>query len=109
MSAKDLAIDVLLIAGVTAQLICCFGVLLARDAFSRLHYSGAASIVGPILVMAAVLVDELFNVQGLETIAAVALLALPSPILVHATARAARRAYFQQAAALPEEIEGGSR
>jgi multisubunit Na+/H+ antiporter MnhG subunit len=109
MSAKELAVDALLVAGVSAQLICCFGVLLARDAFSRLHYSGAASILGPVLVMAAVLVDELFNAQGLETIAAVALLALPSPILVHATARAARRAYFHQVAPLPEELAGGSR
>jgi multisubunit Na+/H+ antiporter MnhG subunit len=109
MSAKDLAIDVLLGAGVSAQLICCLGVLLARDAFARLHYSGAASIVGPLLVMAAVIVDELFNVQGLETIAAVALLALPSPIVVHATARAARRAYFDQVEAMPGELEGGAR
>lgn len=105
MSGEPLAVGILLAAGVAAQLICCLGVVLGRTAFDRLHYAGAGSTLGPLLIMAAVLVRVGTATQGLETIAAVVVLLLPSPIVVHALARSARLVYFEQVEARPEETE----
>ena len=91
MTARDLIVDVLLGFGVGAELICCLGVLLMRNAFDRLHYSSAATTVGPVLIGAAVLVRESVSAGGLQTIATVSLLFLLNPVVLIATARAARR------------------
>jgi monovalent cation/proton antiporter MnhG/PhaG subunit len=85
------AVDVLLALGVAAELVCVAGVVAARTVFDRLHYAGAATAVGPFLILGALLVREGLSSQGLESIAAVGLLFLANPALVHATARAARR------------------
>ena len=91
MTPRDLIVDVLLAAGVGAELICCVGVLLMRNAFDRLHYSSAATTVGAVLIGAAVLVRESVSAGGLATIATVAVLFLLNPVVLIATARAARR------------------
>jgi monovalent cation/proton antiporter MnhG/PhaG subunit len=91
VTPRDLIVDVLLALGVGAELICCVGVLAMRNAFDRLHYSSAATTVGPLLIGAAVLVRESVSAGGLQTIAAVALLLLLNPVVLIATARAAQR------------------
>jgi monovalent cation/proton antiporter MnhG/PhaG subunit len=91
MHASDLAVDVLLVLGVTAELLCVAGVLVMRTTFDRLHYTAAATTVPAFLVLAAALVREQLSAGGLEAIATVAFLFLVNPALVIATARAARR------------------
>jgi monovalent cation/proton antiporter MnhG/PhaG subunit len=91
VTPRDLIVDVMLAFGVGAQLICCFGVLLMRNVFDRLHYASAATTVGPVLIGAAVLLRESVSAGGLETIAIVSLLFLLNPVVEIATARAARR------------------
>jgi monovalent cation/proton antiporter MnhG/PhaG subunit len=91
VTARDLIVDVLLALGVGAELVCCIGVLLMRNVFDRLHYSSAATTVGPVLIGAAILVRESVSAGGLQTIATVALLFLLNPVVLIATARAARR------------------
>ena len=91
MTPRDLIVDVLLGLGVGAELVCCLGVLLMRSLFDRLHYSSAATTVGPVLIGAAVFVRESVSAGGLQTIAIVALLFLLNPVVLIATARAARR------------------
>jgi monovalent cation/proton antiporter MnhG/PhaG subunit len=91
VTPRDLIVDVLLGLGVGAELVCCLGVLLMRNAFDRLHYSSAATTLGPVLIGAAVLVRESVSAGGLQTIAIVALLFLLNPVVLIATARAARR------------------
>jgi monovalent cation/proton antiporter MnhG/PhaG subunit len=86
-----MAVDVLLALGVVLELLCCVGVLVMRDVFDRLHYATAGTTVPAFLVLAAVLVREHVSSGGLQAIAAVAILFLLNPILVTATARAARR------------------
>jgi monovalent cation/proton antiporter MnhG/PhaG subunit len=103
VTARDLIVDVLLALGVGAELVCCFGVLLMRNAFDRLHYSAAATTIGPLLIGAAVLVRESVSAGGLETIATVALLFLLNPVVEIATARAARRIEFGRVEALARE------
>jgi monovalent cation/proton antiporter MnhG/PhaG subunit len=91
VTARDLIVDVLLALGVGAELICCVGVLLMRNAFDRLHYSSAATTVGPVLIGAAVLVRESVSAAALQTIATITLVFLLNPVVEIATARAALR------------------
>lgn len=92
MDASDLAVDILLALGVTAELLCVAGVLVMRTTLDRLHYAAATTTVPAFLVLAAVLVREHLTAGGIEAIAAVALLFLLNPAVVITTARAARRA-----------------
>jgi multisubunit Na+/H+ antiporter MnhG subunit len=87
---RSVAVDVLLAAGVIAELLCCVGVAVMRTTFDRLHYSAAGTTVGPFCILAALLVREGFGQVGLSGIAVVALLFVTGPLVVHATARAAR-------------------
>ena len=91
MSARSLAIDVLLVVGVGCQLVCCLGVLVARSALDRLHYAGAATTLGPFCIGLAIVVREWVSAGGIQTIVTVLLMFLLNPIVVIATARAARR------------------
>jgi multisubunit Na+/H+ antiporter MnhG subunit len=96
-------VDALLVVAVGAQLVCCVGLLVMRTAADRLHYASAAYTVGPLCVLAAILIREGLSSSGLDTIAAVGLLFLAGPIVVHATARADRRMALGDTKALPEE------
>ena len=106
---RELAVDVLVLAGAGCQLVCCIGVLAGRDAFDRLHYAGAACTLGPLLILAAILTRHGLAVQSLETAVAVALMLFAGPVLVNATARALRLAHDGQIEATPgERGEGGA-
>src|SRR5919197_4539231 len=103
MSARDLAVDVLVGLGVAGELLCCLGLVFARDAFDRLHYAGAGTTVPAFLLAAAVLVEESFTQPGLSALVVVLFLLLLSPAVVVATARAGRVAKFGGAGPRPEE------
>lgn len=92
MSAAELAAQVLLWAGVAAQLVCCVGVWWMRDVFDRLHYAAAATGVGPVLVGGSVVVSGgAGSVSGtVEAITAIAVVVLGGPLCTHAIGRAAR-------------------
>jgi len=85
-------VDVLLAAGVAAQLVSCAGLALMRTSADRLHYASAGYSLGPVCVLAAVLVREHASTSAWEAAAAVAVLVLAGPVVVHATARVVRRA-----------------
>jgi multisubunit Na+/H+ antiporter MnhG subunit len=101
----NLAVDVLLACGVVLELACCAGVVVMRTTFDRMHYASAGATVPPFFFLAAVLVREGLSAGGLEAIAAVALLFVLNPVLLNATARAARRIDFGTVESLPEERE----
>jgi multisubunit Na+/H+ antiporter MnhG subunit len=84
-------VDILLACGVSAELICCIGLVVMRTTSDRLHYASAGYTVGPILIVAALLVRERLSSIGLDALAAAAIVFVPAPILVHATARVIRR------------------
>lgn len=86
-----MVVDVLLALAVALELLCCLGVVVMRTTYDRLHYAAAGTTVPAFLVLAAVLVREHLTPGGLDAIAAVGLLFLLNPVLVVATARAARR------------------
>jgi multisubunit Na+/H+ antiporter MnhG subunit len=73
--------------------------------FDRLHYVGPASTLGAFLIGAALVVENGFNQQGVKSVLVVVLLVTISPVLTHATARAARIREFGRWVVLEEEKE----
>src|SRR5207247_4405726 len=91
VTARQLAVDILVALGVAGALLCCLGLVFARDAFDRLHYAAAATTVPSFLLVAAVLVEQSFTQPGLSALVVALFLLLLSPAAVVATARAGRR------------------
>jgi multicomponent Na+:H+ antiporter subunit G len=89
MSAREVVATVLLGMGVGIELIACLGVLVMRDLYDRLHYNGPA-IVGALAIGAAVVVRESFSLIGNKALLLGLFVLATSPLLSHATARAAR-------------------
>lgn len=90
MSVGDAIVWVLLVIGVAALLTAVVGVLVASNVYDRLHFIGPGSIVGPVALSLAVVVNEgPLSQAGLKSILVAVLLLGLSPVLVHATARAA--------------------
>jgi monovalent cation/proton antiporter MnhG/PhaG subunit len=81
---------VLLWCAVTGELLCCTGLVVARDVYDRLHYAMAASTVPAILVAAAVVVEEAWTQPAINALLIACALLVLSPVIAHATARAAR-------------------
>lgn len=90
MTTRDGVIGALLAVGVGVELACCLGVLLRRSAIDRLHYAAAGTTLGPVLIGAAIVVEESVSSAGVNTILVVALLVLLGPVVTIATARLIR-------------------
>ena len=103
MTVHDLAIDVLVGAGVAGELLCCVGLVLMRNVFDRLHYAMASTAVPPFLIAAAVVVEEDWTQPGINALLIAVALFLINPVLATATARAARARHFGQVEARPAE------
>jgi multicomponent Na+:H+ antiporter subunit G len=81
---------ILLMIGVLATLAGVVGVLVAGNVYDRLHFIGPAGIFGPICLALAVVIDEgPLSQAGLKSMLVAVLLLALSPVLIHATARAA--------------------
>jgi monovalent cation/proton antiporter MnhG/PhaG subunit len=103
MSTHDVAIDVLVVAGVAGELLCCIGVVVVPNVFARLHYVMAATTVPPFLIAAAVVIDEGWTQPAINALVIAGALFLVNPVLATATARAARTRRFGTVEARPEE------
>ena len=91
MSAHEIAVHVLIWTAVGSELVCCLGVVAARDAFARLHYTAAATALGPALVAVAIAIEEGVRSAAAAAALVVALaLLLGNPAVTIATARTAR-------------------
>jgi len=77
----NVVVDVLLGLAVAAELVCCLGVVVMRTTADRLHYAGAGTTLGPLLVLAALLLREGFAAQGLQAVASVGLLFVSGPLV----------------------------
>jgi multicomponent Na+:H+ antiporter subunit G len=87
MSVRDVAVAVLLGAGILLTLLACAGVVLMRQALDRLHYVAPGGL-GGICFAAAVLVQSGPSLIGIRAILLAAFLFVTAPVLAHATARA---------------------
>lgn len=100
-----LAVVVLLVLGVGVELLCCLGMLVMRDVYDRLHYTGAVSF-GAVLISAAIVVREgLLSQIGTKAVLTAVVLLVLSPMLVHVTGRAARLRERGDPRAQPDEVE----
>jgi multicomponent Na+:H+ antiporter subunit G len=90
VSVAEVIVWVLLAIGVAALLLAVVGVLVADDVYNRLHFIGPGSTFGPAALALAVVIEEgPFSQAGLKSMLVALLLLALSPVLVHATARAA--------------------
>jgi multicomponent Na+:H+ antiporter subunit G len=105
VSAGDVVVWALLAIGVGAQLTGVVGVLVGADVYDRLHFTGPASIFGPGGLALAVILDEgPLSQAGIKSLLTALLILALNPILVHATARAARVRELGQFELLPAEL-----
>jgi multisubunit Na+/H+ antiporter MnhG subunit len=109
VSTRHAIAGVLLVAGIGVQVLCCLGLLLARDALDRLHVVAPAGALGAPLVCAAVLVNEGFTAGGIKAILIAAALAAAAPVLSHATGRAVRLRATGHVPVLPAEAREAQR
>lgn len=90
MTFRDAVVALLLGAGVLLTLLACLGVVLMRDALTRLHYVTPGGL-GAACFCAAVLVQGGPSLIGLRAIALAVFFFVTAPVLGHATARAIHR------------------
>ena len=64
MTAREVAVAVLLTLGVATELVCCVGVLAMRGAYDKLHYTAPATTVGALAIALAVVVQESLSQAG---------------------------------------------
>jgi len=87
---RDVFSDVLLGLAVVLVLASSLGVLVMRDVYQKLHFVTPAGLVAPVLVALAVLVQQGYSENTVETWLTLLFLAIAGPFLTHATIRAAR-------------------
>jgi len=108
LSAAGLAVAALLALGVAVAWLSCLGVLLMPDPYDRLHYTAPASALAPVLIAAAVVVEEGLSAAGVKALLIAFVLVGTNPVLGHATARAARIRQFGEWRVREEEREEGA-
>ena len=103
----EVVVWILVVLGTVVQVLSVLGLLLARDPYDRLHFTGPASTIAPVALALAVIVDEGPVTQAAvkSVLTALALVVL-NGVLVHATARAARIREHGSWGLLPEERAG---
>lgn len=90
MTARDIAVDVLLAVAVAIVLASSVGLLVMRDAYQKIHYLTPAGTVAPVVVGAAVLIRSGLTIDTVQTGLALLFVLIFSPFLTHATIRAIR-------------------
>jgi monovalent cation/proton antiporter MnhG/PhaG subunit len=86
----ELVVAVLLGLGVGSALLSALGLLSTSDAYDRLHFTGPATVIGPVAIAAAVLVEEPLSSAGIKSVLVALIMLGTGPVLIHATARAGR-------------------
>jgi multicomponent Na+:H+ antiporter subunit G len=105
VSVGKVAVDVLLGLGVASAILGAVGLLATRDAYDQLHFTGPATVIGPVAVAAAVLVEEPLSSAGIKAVLVALIMLGTGPVLVHATARAARVRERGRWVVLSDELE----
>lgn len=93
MSARSIAVDVLLAATVLSEALCVLGVFAGATVYDRLHYAGATASVPPFLVFVAVLLKQPhpYTSPVWNALFVAVALFLLNGVLSHAVARVVRQ------------------
>jgi multisubunit Na+/H+ antiporter MnhG subunit len=86
---RDVVVGVLLAIGVASVLLSCAGLVAAREFWDKLNYTGPATVIAPVAIATAVLVEEPLSSAGIKAAFVGIVMLLTGPALLHATARAA--------------------
>jgi multicomponent Na+:H+ antiporter subunit G len=89
MSISEIISAILLSLGILIEWIACVGLFRMPTVYARLHAAAPANILPPIVVAAAILVSEGLSQSGVKAILIALVLIFTSPVISHATARAA--------------------
>jgi multisubunit Na+/H+ antiporter MnhG subunit len=100
MSAQSVAEWVLLSCGMAVDVVCALGLFVLRSVYDRVHLLGPAAILGTGFIAAAVVVQQGHSALGIKAMLVGLILWGASPVLSHATMRAAR---VREAGWLPDE------
>lgn len=84
------AVWILLVLALLMFVFMAVALLVVGDLYTRLHFLTPAATIGVALIAAAVVVEESVSQAGLKAMLTAAILIATSPVLSHATARAAR-------------------
>jgi multicomponent Na+:H+ antiporter subunit G len=98
-------VDVLLAVAVASALVGGLGLLATSNPYDQLHFTGPATVIGPVAIAAAVLVDEPLSSAGIKAVLVALVMLGTGPVLVHATARAARVRERGRWVVRPEELK----
>jgi len=98
-------VDVLLAVAVASALLGGLGLLATSNPYDQLHFTGPATVIGPVAIAAAVLVDEPLSSAGIKSVLVALVMLGTGPVLVHATARAARVRERGRWVVRPEELK----
>jgi monovalent cation/proton antiporter MnhG/PhaG subunit len=105
VSVGDVAVAVLLVLGVGSALLSAVGLLATRDPYDQLHFTGPATVIAPVAIAAAVLVEEPLSSAGVKSVLIAIVMLGTGPVLIHATGRAARVRERGRWVVLSEELE----
>jgi monovalent cation/proton antiporter MnhG/PhaG subunit len=90
VAVKEIVEAVLLSVGVLLQLLCCLGLLVARDVFDRLHFLSTAGAIGPAAIAAAVVLEHGLSTFGVKALLVTVMAGVTGPVMTHAIAKVAR-------------------
>lgn len=101
------AVAALAIAGACVVLLSSVGLYAMRDALDKLHYLGPVTTVAPVLVAAAIVLEDGFTSQaGLKATCVAALAIATSPFVQYVVLRAiATRRYGSPVAPVEPELQ----
>jgi monovalent cation/proton antiporter MnhG/PhaG subunit len=107
VTVDAIAVAALLLIAVLCVLVASLGVLLASDAYTRLHYMAPVATLGIWAVAAAVLTREWVNQGGVKALLIAIIIFFMNAVLSHATARAARMQQYGTLEVLQDETQSG--
>jgi monovalent cation/proton antiporter MnhG/PhaG subunit len=88
MMAKQFCVALLLGAGVAVAWLSGLGLCLMRGTFARLHYAGLASLVLPVVIALAIILDAGSVQTSVKAVMVAIIFMVTTPAVTHATARA---------------------